>query len=228
MTWTGRIYRCRSPLRAAAIALCAMMLGACGEPANHSRAAFVLVDISGDYAGEMRKAQQVTNYLLGNLTTGDSMAIAFIDNSSYTERNLITQVDFDHRPSVTTGQKRQVRAELDGFLERFSVPSAHSDITGGILLARDILDATDAGERYLFILSDLQEDLPPWLNRDGPLELDGIRVVALNVTRQRDDNHNPQAYRGRLAAWQQRVEASGGEWQVVNELARLDNTVAMR
>lgn len=211
-----------------AAAMLLTLLTACGEPANNSRAAFVLIDIHSEYAGEMQQAQTLTNYLLAHLTSGDSMAIAFIDNSSYTERNIIARAEFDHRPSLATQQKRQVRAELDAFLDRFRVPSAHSDITGGVLLARDFLREASAGQSYLFILSDMHEDLLPGMNRDMPLELDGVHVVAVNVKRQRRDNFDPQAYQQRLAQWQQRVEDSGGHWQIANDLARLENVALLR
>ncbi|MEX0730058.1 MAG: hypothetical protein WED00_15420 [Aquisalimonadaceae bacterium] len=212
----------------AVIAFLIMLLLGCGEPANNSRAAFVLIDISSDYAGELEKARTLSNYLLANLNSGDSLAIAFIDNSSFTERNIIARMTFDHRPSAANQQKREVKAQLDAFVGRFSVPSHHSDITGGVLLATDYLVETNAGQRYLFILSDLHEDLPPWLNREAPVKLNEVQVVAVNVKRQRSDNNNPQAYQQRLAGWQQRVEDSGGRWRVVNDLARLENTVVLR
>ncbi|WP_422126672.1 VWA domain-containing protein [Thioalkalivibrio sulfidiphilus] len=204
------------------------LLAGCGEPPNNSRAAFVLIDISSDYAGELEKARTLTNYLLGNLNSGDSIAIAFIDNSSFSERNMIARTTFDHRPSVTNQQKREVRALLDAFMERFRVPSHHSDITGGVLLAADHLNEINAGKSYLFILSDLHEDLPPWLRRDMPVSLADVQVVAVNVKRQRGDNNDPRAYQQRLAQWQARVEDGGGQWRVVNDLARLDNVVAAR
>ena len=212
----------------APLGLLLAVLSGCGEPVNHSRAAFVLIDISGDYAAEMNKARTLSNYLLGSLNSGDSLAIAFIDNSSFSERNIIARTRFDHRPSVSNQQKREVQAQLDAFIKRFRVPSHHSDITGGVLLAADFLNEAQAGQNYLFILSDLREDLPPWLNRDIPVRLNDVQVVALNVKRQRDDNNNPQAYQKRLASWQQRVEDSGGQWQMVSDLASLEHKLVMR
>lgn len=215
-------------LKLAMLTLLMVLMVACGEPRNHSRAVFVLIEIQGDYASEMDKARTLTNYLLGTLTSGDSIAIAFIDNSSYSERNYIARAEFDHRPSVTTQQKRIVSAELNAFMEKFEVPSAHSDITGGVLLARDFLRESGAGHRSLFILSDLEEDLMPGMNRDMSLGLEDVQVVAVNVTRRRDDNFNPQAYEQRLAHWQERIEASGGEWQLANDLARLEEMALLR
>jgi len=207
--------------------LLGVLLTACGG-ATQSRAAVVLIDISGGYATQVDKARLLANFLLADLEPGDSIAIAFIDNSSYSERNFIARADLDDRPSVATDEKRAVRDRLDAFLERFSVPSAHSDITGGILLARDYLDAADGERKQLFLLSDLREDLHPELERDQPLELAGIEVVAVNVTRQRPDNINPMVYQQRVAAWRQRIEDSGGQWQVVSDLGRLESALARR
>lgn len=209
------------------ILLMSGLLG-CSEPRNHSRAAFVLVDISSDYAIELDKAQLLSNYLLANLNSGDSLAVAFIDNSSFSERNIIARTTFDHRPSVANQQKRRFRADLEDFIESFRVPSYHSDISGGVLLAADYLNEVDVGHKHLFILSDLHEDLPPRLNRDVAASLKDVQVVAFNVKRQRSDNNNPREYQLRLANWQQRIEQSGGRWQIVNDMARLETALVLR
>lgn len=222
----------RRPRRARAAAagllsLAAVLLAGC-DSGPHNRAAVVLIDISGEYAAEVEKARRVTSLLLGRLDPGDSIAVAFIDNTSYSNRNFIARVDFDHRPSVANDQKRAVRRDLDTFLDRFSVPSAHSDLTGGILLARDFLERTRVAERRIFLLSDLNEDLKPELDRDGPLKLEGIEVVAVNVTRGEEDNIDPANYRQRVSHWQQRVQEDGGTWDMVNEIDRLQRMVAQR
>jgi len=221
----GRMCRRGGPGLAAA-ALLALLVTACGGgPQN--RAAVVLIDISGEYAAEVEKARQVTSYLLASLEPGDSIAIAFIDNTSYSDRNFIARADFDHRPSVANDQKRKVRAELDAFLERFSVPSYHSDLTGGVLLGRDFLQRIEAGAKQLFLLSDLDEDLMPHLDRDEPLELDGIEVIAVNVIRRDSDNVDPENYRQRVARWKQRVQKEGGRWELVNQIDRLERVAAL-
>ena len=215
-------------IRAILASLAISLATACSEPGSQSRAAFVLVDISGDYASEIEEVRNLTNYLLADLNSGDSIGIAFIDNSSFSNRNIIARADLDRRPSIATQQKRQVRSELDDFLERFSVPSYHSDITGGILLAQEFFDESQAGRHYLFVLSDLQEDLKPGMIRDMRLRLDGTEVVAVNVKRHRGDNYDPQAYERRLGHWQARVEEGGGEWRVANDLARLERMALLR
>jgi len=217
----------RLGLRLAALLGLCLALSGCSQPDNQ-RAAFVLVDISSDYAMELDKARTLSNYLLAELNSGDSLAIAFIDNSSFSDRNIIARADFDHRPSVANQQKRRFRQQLDDFIEGFRVPSYHSDIRGGVLLAADYLNEVQAGHKHLFILSDLHEDLPPNLNREVALSLKDVSVVAVNVKRQRSDNDNPAEYQQRLSDWQKRIEDSGGRWQLVNDLGRLETSVVLR
>ncbi|MCP1727203.1 hypothetical protein J2T60_001168 [Natronospira proteinivora] len=204
------------------------LLSGCGDNRAQQRAVVVLVDISGDYASEIEQVQALTNYVLADLNSGDSMAVAFIDNSSFSERNFIARTELDRRPSVATQQKRYLSGQLAEFLERFQVPSYHSDISGGVLLASEFLRESGAGERYLFLLSDLEEDLMPGMNRDMPLGLEGVEVIAVNVTRGRSDNYDPSAYQDRLSHWASRVEDSGGEWRVASDLARLERMAVLR
>ncbi|MEX1056697.1 MAG: VWA domain-containing protein [Natronospirillum sp.] len=206
----------------------ALLLAGCGEPVNHSRAAYLLLDISEDYVHELNQAQALTRYLLADMTSGDTLGALFIDNSSYTNRNVIAQTTFDHRPSVTHHQKRGFLAQVDAFVGGIEVPSAHNDITGGILLAQERLIDVDARQRTLYLFSDLQEDRAPWLDRDFPIDLEGIEVVALNVTKLDSDNSNPRAYGARLAQWQAWVEESGGNWRVINDMGQLGHQVALQ
>ena len=215
-------------LRLITAVLLGWLLVGCGEPTNHSRAAFVLMDISGSYAAERDQARRLTNYLLSQLDTWDSLAVGFIDNSSFTERNIIAQVTFDERPSVASQQKRIFQRRVIGFMDNFQTPSYHSDITGGVLLARDYLEEVDAGQKHLFLLSDLHEDVPPRLERDMKLNLSDVQVVAINVKRQRSDNENPQEYEQRLASWEKRVEENGGRWALVNNMERLEKRGVLR
>ena len=68
----------------------------------------------------------------------------------------------------------------------------------------------------------MKEELPKGYKRDTPLQLNGFRVLALNVTKLKSDNFNPDEYFSRLKEWKQRVEGGGGEWIVINDLKRLD------
>ena len=62
--------------------------------------------------------------------------------------------------------------------------------------------------------------------RDIPFRMEGVQVVALNVTKLRTDNIDPREYMQRLEQWRQRVEEGGGNWRVINDLDRLDKILA--
>ncbi len=198
-----------------------LVLTGCGEPVSHTRAVYLLLDTSGTYTKEIKKAQTIANYLLGVLTSGDSLGLARIDSGSFTEKDVISKVTFDTRPSYTNQQKRAFRQKLDRFVTTVK-GSRHTDITGGMLQAAEWLNETGAGHRYILIFSDLEEDLREGYVRDFALDLTNIHVVALNVTKLRSDQVDPREYMDRLAQWQTRVEEGSGTWKVINDLDRLD------
>ncbi|MBI5063604.1 MAG: VWA domain-containing protein, partial [Desulfatitalea sp.] len=79
-----------------------------------------------------------------------------------------------------------------------------------------------AGRKYILIFSDLQEELAKGYVRDVPFPLNGFQVVALNVTKLRDDNHDPKNYLERVGEWRKKTEKGGGQWRVINDLERLE------
>jgi hypothetical protein len=200
----------------------------CNLPGSNTRAVFLLLDTSGTYTEEMSKAQSIINYLLATLDSGDSIAIARIDSGSFSEKDIIAHTTFDERPSTTNDQKRALKSQIDQFVTSTKRGSRHTDITGGVLQASEFLTETGAGERYILIFSDLEEDLQKGHIRDFPLDLPGIHVVALNVTKLRSDNIDPRDYLKRLDLWQQRVTRGGGDWDVINDLERIDTLIARR
>jgi hypothetical protein len=205
----------------ALIALLSLFASGCGEPAPHTRAVYLLLDTSGTYREEVTKAQAIANYLLGTLVSGDSLGLARIDSGSFSEKDVVARVTFDERPSHANQQKRAFRGQLDRFVTSAS-SSAHTDITGGVLQAAEWLNETGAGHKYILIFSDLEEDLEQGFVRDFPIDVTGIHVVALNVTKLRSDQVDPREYMDRLAAWERRVVSGGGAWRVINDLERLD------
>ena len=205
-----------------------LTLVACGQPTPTNKAVYLLIDTSGTYTEELNKAQTILNYLLATLENGDSIAVARIDSGSFSEKDVIAKVTFDERPSVANDQKRLFKSEMDKFVSALKHGSAHTDITGGILQAADYLNETGAGQKYVLVFSDLEEDLERGHIRDFPITLSGIHVVALNVTKLRSDNIDPRDYMNRLANWQQRVIEGGGDWRVVNDFERLDTLIAVR
>ena len=198
-----------------------LVLTGCGESVPNTRAVYLLLDTSGTYTKEIKKAQTITNYLLGILTSGDSLGLARIDSGSFTEKDIISKVTLDTRPSYTNQQKRAFRQKLDRFITTVK-GRRHTDITGGMLQAAEWLTETGAGHKFILIFSDLEEDLQPGYVRDFAIDLTNIHVVALNVTKLRSDQVDPREYMDRKSQWQARVESGGGTWKVINDLDRLD------
>jgi len=198
-----------------------MLAGCMRQTQNPYRGVYLLLDTSGTYTEELEKAQRVINYYLGSLGAGDSFAVARIDSGSFSEKDIIAKVTFDGRPSQMNAQKREFAEVINLFIG--SVESAqYTDISGGLLQAVEFLNETNAGQKSILIYSDLREELPEGYNRNFSYELDGFQVFALNVTKLREDNIDPSEYLSRLTDWQAKVEQGGGQWQVVNDLDRID------
>lgn len=196
----------------------ALMLTACTEQ-KPATGLYMLLDTSGTYTKELKKAQQIIHYYLGTLGPGDSFAVARIDSGSFSEKDIIAKVTFDHRPSRANEQKRQFANTISQFIDSVK-SSAYTDINGGLLLASEYLNETQASKKVVMVFSDMQEELPKGYKRDFSLTLTDYEVVALNVTKLRSDNQDPKMYMERMNKWQQRVEESGGKWRVVNDLER--------
>jgi len=197
-------------------------VSACTDQRSHSQAVYMLVDTSGTYAQEVRKAQLIINYLLGTLQPGDSLAVARVRSRSFNEKDIIAKVTFDSRPSQANAQKRAFRDKIDAFVKSVS-GSAYTDITGGLIQGGMFLNETGAGKKTILIFSDMQEELDKATIRSFPISLKDIRIVALNVVKLKSDNIDPRRYLGRLEAWQKRVENAGAsEWRVINDIEHLD------
>jgi hypothetical protein len=203
------------------LVLAAAVLAGCVDKKSRATGVYMLMDTSGTYTEELNKAQAIINYLLGTLEPGDSMAVARIDSGSFSEKDIIARMTFDHRPSVSNKQRLRFRDEVDKNVKDVK-GSPYTDISGGMLQAIEYLNETASGRKHILIFSDLKEDLPKGYVRDVPFELRGFKVVALNVTKLHADNVNPRDYLERLAEWQQKVEDGGGKWKVINDLERLD------
>lgn len=201
--------------------LAPLALAGCEEPVAQNRGVYLLMDTSGTYTEELRRAQQIINAMLTRLDSGDSFAVARIDTGSFSEKDIVAKITFDDRPSMANKEKRQFRDTIGQFVKTVK-PSRYTDITGGILQASEYLNEKNTGKKVIVIFSDLAEDLQKGYVRDISLPLDGFEVVALNVTKLRSDNIDPREYMNRLNEWQRRVEAGGGRWRVVNDLDRLE------
>lgn len=203
--------------------LCSVILAllACSSHAPRNTGVYLLVDTSGSYNRQVRKAEQITLYALSRLQSDDSIAVARIDTASFTERDIIAKATFDDRPSTANQQKRAFASHLEKYIDETS-PAAYTDITGGLLQAIEFLNEKHTSRKEILILSDMKEELAKGYVRDIPLDFRGFDVVALNVTKLRTDNFDPRQYLTRLEGWRARVEQGGGHWRVINDLDHLD------
>ena len=202
--------------------LTVLMLAACSTPsAPRNTGVYLLLDTSGTYSEELKKAQSIILFALSRLQPTDSFAVARIDTGSFSEKDIIAKATFDDRPSAANNQKRAFAAQIKSFVE-LSKPAAYTDITGGVLQAIEFLYEKNSGRKTILIFSALQEDVEKGYVRDVPLNLEGFEVVALNVTKLRSDNMDPREYLSRVASWRERVEKAGGRWRMINDLERLD------
>ena len=216
-----------SALLLAVLAFCA----GCGPAVNHNQSVYVLVDTSGTYTKEVGKAQAVVNYLLGNLKPGDSLAVATVKSRSFSEKDIVAKVSLTKDPIQVNGQKKLFSAKIAEFARstQSARGAAYTDITGGLVQAAEFLNETGAGRKTIIIFSDMQEELDYKTVRNFPIKLDGIRIIALNVTKLGTDNVDPRRYMGRLDWWEKRTLAAGAiEWRVVNDMEHLERAFSRR
>jgi hypothetical protein len=196
--------------------------GGCTRGMEHAKSVYLLVDTSGTYTKQLDKAKSIVNYLLGTLAPGDTLAVARIDTGSFSEKDIIDKVTFDQRPTVANAQKRVFQKRIAKFISS-TKESDYTDISGGLLQAVEYLNEVGAKHKYILIFSDLKEELARGHVRDVPFQLDGFHVIALNVTKLRDDIRDPKVYLQRVAQWRAKVESGGGKWRMINDLERLDD-----
>ena len=196
-----------------------LVIGACADKKSHAKSVYMLVDTSGTYTQELGRAQALTGYILGTLNPGDSFAVARVKSRSFSEKDIIAKVTFDKDPLQANAQKRAFRDKVADFTKGVTKGSAYTDITGGIIQAAEFLNETGAGRKTILIFSDMQEELDYKTVRDFPINLKGISIVALNVTKLTTDNVDPRRYLNRMEWWEKRVRAAGAEdWRRINDL----------
>jgi hypothetical protein len=193
----------------------------CSDSKSRSKGVYMLLDTSGTYALELKKAQSILNYLLGVLQPGDTLAVARIDTGSFSEKDIIAKITFDERPSYANNQKRAFQQEVNSFVSGVK-SSKYTDISGGILQGIEYLNEQGSGQKYILIFSDLKQELAKGYKRDIPFQLQGFNVIALNVTKLRADNIDPNQYQDRVTKWRAEVDSGGGTWSIINDLENLD------
>ena len=182
---------------------------------------YMLIDTSGTYAKELKEAQKIIEFVIREIDPGDSFAVQRIDSGSFSEKDIVHSQTFDTRPIQAGQQRSDFRKKIDNFVQNVK-PSAYTDISGGLLQGIQFLNETGAGRKTILIFSDMKEELPKGYKRDVPLQLNGFNVIALNVTKLKSDNFNPEEYFSRLKKWKKKVEAGGGNWIIINDLKHLD------
>jgi len=208
-----------------------LFIVACGPETNHNHAVYMLIDTSGTYAKETGKAQLVVNYLLGSLNPGDALAVGRVKSRSFSEKDIVAKVSLGKDPLAANAQKRAFSEQISDFTKttKDAKGSRYTDITGGMLQAAEFLNESQAGRKTIVIFSDMQEELDYKTVRDFPIRLDGIRVVALNVTKLDTDNVDPRRYINRLEWWERRARSAGAsDWKVVNDMEHLDRIFKQR
>jgi len=209
----------RRILNVVAVLFVTLANSACADKQSHARAVYMLVDTSGTYTQELGRAQALTGYILGTLNPGDSFAVARVKSRSFSEKDIIAKVTFEKDPLQANAQKRAFRDKVADFTKGITKGSAYTDITGGIIQAAEFLNETGAGRKTILIFSDMQEELDYQTMRDFPINLKGITIVALNVTKLTTDNIDPRRYLNRMEWWEKRVRTAGAEdWRRVNDL----------
>jgi len=209
----------RRILNVVAVLTVVLVIGACTDKKSHTRAVYMLIDTSGTYTQELGRAQALTGYILGTLNPGDSFAVARVKSRSFSEKDILAKVTFEKDPIQANAQKRAFRDKVADFTKGTTKGSAYTDITGGMIQAAEFLNETGAGHKTILIFSDMQEELDYKTMRDFPINLKGISIVALNVTKLTTDNIDPRRYLNRMEWWEKRVRAAGAaDWRMVNDL----------
>ena len=121
--------------------LACILLVACSQsvPVARNKGVYLLLDTSGTYRAELRKAEDVILYTLSRLEPADSFAVARIDTGSFSEKDIIAKTTFDERPSVANAQKRVFAQKVHDFISREN-SAQYTDITGGLLQAVEFLN----------------------------------------------------------------------------------------
>ena len=198
-----------------------LSISGCSDSKSRTKGVYMLLDTSGTYARELKKAQSILNYLLGVLQPGDTLAVARIDTGSFSEKDIVAKITFDERPSYANNQKRMFQQKVKSFISTVK-SSPYTDISGGLLQAIEYLNEQRSGQKYILIFSDLKQELAEGYKRDIPFQLQTFNVIALNVTKLRADNIDPNKYQGRVTKWRAEVESGGGSWSIINDLENLD------
>ncbi|MDH3518952.1 MAG: hypothetical protein OEM49_00720 [Myxococcales bacterium] len=213
--------------RNAALGMALLLVG-CNGAQRYDQAICALIDVSGTYADEKREAvAHLKREILPNMVPGDTLIVIRIDSESYEKENVEALLTLDARPSHANAQKLALARRLDAFAEG-AVASEFTDIPGAMMLGAEYLSEVGAGSRVMLIFSDMREELPKGSLRPmGEREFEGIQVIAMNVKQLTEDTANPDVFRRRIAAWEERVTARGAlGWRTLMDSSKLPDYLA--
>ncbi len=108
-------------LLSAAILLATLLTGCNQDAGPQNRGVYLLMDTSGTYTQELNEAVKLINVILIKLEPGDSFAVARIDTGSFSEKDIISKMTFDTRPSAANEQKSKFREKIDKFINNRSI-----------------------------------------------------------------------------------------------------------
>jgi hypothetical protein len=211
-----------SPRRPAAALIAALTLGACdGLVTRDDQAAFVLLDVSGTYFGELDDSVRGAKLLASSLNAGDRLVVAEIGSCSFDDDAIVLDARLPDRPSEAAAAKGAALVALDAYETR-AARTQNTDIHGALLQAVDRFSRTPASRHTVVIFSDLVEDPAPGCgSAAASLDLTGVTVIAANVIKLAADARAPDAYFARIESWRAKVEDAGGTFVLVDDVEAL-------
>jgi len=118
------------------LALLLTFLAGCTPATHQNNGVYMLLDTSGTYREELRKAEQIIRYTLSRLDATDTFAVARIDTGSFSEKDIVAKASLlqaieylnekdtgkktilifsDLKEDLQDGYIRDIDFELDGF-----------------------------------------------------------------------------------------------------------------
>ncbi len=192
------------------------LLACSGE--RHNRSVYVLVDFTDISETQQQELKQVMLFLLAKLQPGESLALARIDSRHTDEKDVLARMTFDQRPSIANSQKRAFIRLMDNLDGR--ADSEKVDITGSILRALEYLNGTPAGQRYILLFSDLNEEQKNGRTKDFPISFNNARVVTVHAID--ESMSETEQFNKRLEYWRARVEQGGGTLKHIEQPGQIE------
>ncbi|MDH5325624.1 MAG: hypothetical protein OEZ68_04985 [Gammaproteobacteria bacterium] len=204
-----------------------LLITGCSDNKAYETSICALADISGTYAKEKKSMVKIIKAgLLPKMVPGDGIFLVAIDSNSYTQKNLVTKMTLDYRPTEVQKQKLAFSEKLEKFAKD-TMRSKHTDISGAMMLCSDYLKDTKSGTQLIFIFSDMKEELPSGVRRKfKDNEFSGIHIAAMNVIKLNKDSADPERYRSRMEKWKKKLDDAGAKsWSNIIDANKLSDYI---